>query len=335
MLNGRTKTKLLLCSSVSLCLAAGIAVPISAFAQQNEPQPNWTAPLNTLNDVQKTYAGVQGMVSEMHQYGLAPREKAAQALQQIRSDVLQVRESDKVPQDLLHTTLIAIDEAQTALSTDNAQTIAWSLQTVGVEVQDLRSKLTGQKPPAETASQERPTVTPGVGTRAPDQASTAAVPEQKQPRVAEAEHTTGVTPQTPQGPNSNVQKRVNDERGQSGPMQQAAPEQPMQQSAQAKQPAQPTPQQSAAQNAVANMKHDAIVGKYLYDKSGNDVAQIQDVKTTPDGKIQSVEIDVGGFLGIGSRRIAVPVNQLQLKGSHIESTSMTAEQIRNLPDIAQ
>ena len=255
MLNGRAKTKLLLCSSASLCLiAAGIAAPTRAFAQQNEPQPNWTAPLNTLNDAQKTYAAVQGMVSEMHQYGLAPRERATEALRQIRSDVLQVRSSDKVPQDLLHTTLIAIDEAQTALGTDSAQTIAWSLQTVGLEMQDLQAKLTGQQPPAETASQERPTMVPGVGTRAPDQASTAAAPEQKGPRVAEAEHTTGVTPQTPQGPNSNVEKRVREERGQSGPMQQASPDQPMQQSAQAQQPAhqpgQPAPQPANSQTPL-------------------------------------------------------------------------------------
>ncbi len=321
MLKGHAKAKFILCSSASFCLiAASIAAPFDSAAQQNDIQASLTAPLNNLNEVQKTYAKASGMVSEMHQYGLASREKAAQALQQIRAGVLQTRGSDKVPQDLLHSTLIAIDEAQTALLTDSAQTIAWSLQTVGLEAQDVQAKLTGQQPPAVTASQERPTVSPGVGTRAPDQASTAAAPEQKGPRVAEAEHTTGVTPQTPQGPNSNVETRVRNERGQSGPMQQ---------SAQAPQPAQPAPQQSA-QNAVANMKRDAFIGKYLYDKNGDSVAQIEDVKTSPDGKIQAAELDVGGFLGIGSRRISVPVDQLQMKGDRIELT-MTAEQIRNLP----
>ncbi len=331
MLKGHAKAKFILCSSASFCLiAASIAAPFDSAAQQNDIQASLTAPLNNLNEVQKTYANTSGMVSEMHQYGLASRAKAAQALEQIRSGVLQARNSDKVPQDLLHSTLIAINEAQTALETDSAQTIAWSLQTVGLEAQDVQAKLTGQQPPAVTASQERPTVTPGVGARAPDQASSAAAPEQKGLRVAEAEHTTGVTPQTPQGPNSNLDTRVKNERGQSGSMQQAAPEKPMQQSAQALQPAQPTPQQSAAQNAVANMKRDALVGKYLYDKNGNDVAQIQDVKTSPDGKIQAAEIDVGGFLGIGSTRISVPVDKLQMKGDRIKST-MTAEQIRNLP----
>jgi hypothetical protein len=104
--------------------------------------------------------------------------------------------------------------------------------------------------------------------------------------------------------------------------QQAAP--PAAQPGSAKQPAAP-------QNAVANLKRDDIVGNYLYDKNGDSVAKIQDVKTSPDGKIQAVGIDVGGFLGIGASRINVPADDLQRKGDRIESTSLTADQIRNLP----
>ena len=83
------------------------------------------------------------------------------------------------------------------------------------------------------------------------------------------------------------------------------------------------------------MKRDNVVGKWLYDKSGNAVAMIQDVKTSPDGKIQAAEIDLGGFLGIGARRIAVPADQLQKKGDRIEATSMTSDQISNLPHEAK
>ena len=273
------------------------------------------------------------MVSEMHQYGLASRAKAAQALAQIRSGVIQVRSSDKVPQDLLHSTLIAIDEAQTALTTDSAQTIAWSLQTVSQEVQAVQAKLTGQNLP-QSASAERP-INHGGGTQAPDQTSSAKAPEQPESRVAEAERKTGLVPQTEQGLNSNVEKRVRDERGQSGPMQQATPERPMDKTAQA--PAQPAQQpaglanQPAQRNTLASLKRDDIVGKWLADKNGNDVARIADVKMSSDGRIQAAEIDVGGFLGIGSRRVAVPVDELQLKGDRIEATSMTADQIRNQP----
>ena len=228
--------------------------------------------------------------------------------------------SDRVPQDLLHNTITAIDEANAALTTDSAQAIAWSLQTVGEEVQAVQAKLTGQKPP-QTASAERP-VGHGGGTQAPEQTSTAKAPEQPEARVAEAEHKPGVTPQPEHGPNANTAKRVA-EGQQSGPTQQATPEQPMQKSAQAQQPAQPARQASA----LASMKRDDLVGKWLADKNGNDVARIADVKMSPDRKIQAAEIDVGGFLGIGSRRVAVPVDELHLKGDRIEATSMTADEI--------
>ena len=83
------------------------------------------------------------------------------------------------------------------------------------------------------------------------------------------------------------------------------------------------------------MKRDDIVGKWLADKNGNDVARIADVKISADGKIQAAEIDAGGFLGIGARRIAVHVDELELKGDRIEATSMTADEIRNQPHEAK
>ena len=83
------------------------------------------------------------------------------------------------------------------------------------------------------------------------------------------------------------------------------------------------------------MKRDDIVGKWLADKNGNDVARIADVRTSADGKIQAAEFDAGGFLGIGARRIAIPVNALELKGDRLQATSMTADQIRNQPHEAK
>ena len=345
MLKGQTKGRLLLWSSASFCLlAASVAAPAVSSAQQNDPnatalESNLAAPLNTLSDAQKKYSEVKGMVSEMPVSGLGTRERAAQALAQISSGLIQVRNSDKIPQDLLHNTLTAVEEAKTALTTDNAQTIAWSLQTVGQEVQAVQAKLTGQNPP-QTASAERPNGH-GGGTQAAAQTSPAKAPEQQQARVAEAEHNTGVVPQTQQAPNSNTTTRVREESQEPGPAKQATPEQPPQQTAQAQQPAQPAAQPGGAHqpspqdNAVANMKSDNLVGKWLYGRDGNSVASIQDVKTSPDGKIQAVEVDVGGFLGIGSRRVAVPVDSLQVKGDRIESTSMTSDQIQNLPHEAQ
>jgi sporulation protein YlmC with PRC-barrel domain len=92
--------------------------------------------------------------------------------------------------------------------------------------------------------------------------------------------------------------------------------------------AQPTPEQQAS---ISNRQRSDLVGKMLFDNAGVEVAKIQDVKTTGDGKIAAAEIDVGGFLGIGSRRIPVPADQLELKGDRVQAKSLSADQIKNLP----
>lgn len=314
----------LLRTSAGFCLlAVSLAAPSVSFA---ESPANWQSTvsslLGSLNEVQKTYAGVSGSVAQMPVSGLAPREKAAAALELIRANVAEAGRSGKVPQDLLQNTLIAIGEAQNALTSDNAQTIAWSLETVGQQVKAIDASFTGQPLP-EGARQERPTLA-GGGTKMPERSASAAAPEDQSARTV-AEQRTGMVPNTPQLPNSNTEERIAEARP-NAPVQ-AAPEQPLPQVAQ-------QGQRPAQADAVASLKQNDVVGKYLYDKDGNEVASIQAVKTSPDGKIEAMTIDVGGFLGIGARQVSVPVDQLRLNGSRIEASSLTASQIRSLPHSA-
>ena len=322
MLKGQ---RLLLRSSAGVCLLAmSLAAPSVSFAEGVE---NWQSTvsslLSSLNEVQKTYAGVSGTVAQMPVSGLAPREKAATALELIRANVLEAARSDKVPHDLSQNTLIAIDEAQNALRSDSAQTIAWSLETVSQEVKAIDASFTGQPQP-EGARQERPTLA-GGGTKTPERSTSAAAPEDQSART-EAEQRTGVVPNTPQGPNASTENRIAEAQP-NAPMQQRKPEEPL------PQVTQPSPRPAEA-NAVADLKPNDVVGKYLYDKDGNEVASIQSVNASPDGKIDSVTIDVGGFLGIGARQVSVPVTLLRLNGSRVEASSMTTSQIRSLPHSA-
>ncbi len=262
------------------------------------------------------------MVSAMPGGSLAPREKAAKALEEIRSRVLQVRNSDKVPGDLLNDTLVAIDEAQTALLTDGAQTIAYSLATVGQEIQAIEAKLSGNAP--QTAMQSAMAQQPAQAQ--PQYPAPQAAPEQRQ------------QPQQMAANEPNPQTAANEAKPQTAanePKPQMAANESKPQTEAAKPSAAEATQPNPAQNTIANRPRNDIVGKTLYDSAGNEVAKIQDVKTAPDGKIQAVEIDVGGFLGIGARRIPVPVDQLQLKGDRIQATSLTQDQIRNLPHEAK
>lgn len=134
--NAHARIKLM---GAGLCLiAAGTAAPAVSFAQQNNADPAFqtalAAPLSSLKEAQDTFAKEPGMVSAMPGGSFAPREKARAALGLVKANLLQVINSDKIPRDLAADSLNAIQDAEAALRTDGAQTIAYSLETVRQEI---------------------------------------------------------------------------------------------------------------------------------------------------------------------------------------------------------
>jgi hypothetical protein len=279
--------------------------------------------------VQSGYAKILGMVSDMPDYGIPLRLKAARALEDIKSEVLHVRLTRNLPDADVQWPLAAIREAQIALQTDGAQTIAYSLQTVGQEIQELAKKLSpdGAQPNLQQAS-----ATPVEAEQ--KQSSTQPTPEEKPQHAASEPQPQGLMQQPTAAQPAPQQVAANEPKQQPQAQQQPAqPQAQPPQAAQANPPAATPP--SPPQNSVAALRRSDIVGKDLYDRSGNEVAKIQDVRTSADGKIAAVELDMGGFLGIGARRIAVPVDKLELKDGRIQSNSLSADQIRELPHVAQ
>ena len=56
---------------------------------------------------------------------------------------------------------------------------------------------------------------------------------------------------------------------------------------------------------------DQALGQDIYGPNGQDVAEIEDVLIDDGGKVAAVILDVGGFLGLGERQVAVPLNMLR------------------------
>jgi sporulation protein YlmC with PRC-barrel domain len=54
----------------------------------------------------------------------------------------------------------------------------------------------------------------------------------------------------------------------------------------------------------------AILGKSVRSNAGEDMGRIVDIIVSRDGQIHAAIIDFGGFLGIGTRKIAVDWNAL-------------------------
>jgi len=82
---------------------------------------------------------------------------------------------------------------------------------------------------------------------------------------------------------------------------------------------------------TADIRADNLDGTAVYGANDERVGEIGDVVLTTDGKVDAVIIDVGGFLGIGEKEVAVGMDKLQFMtdgdNNHYLYTNFTKEQL--------
>lgn len=82
-----------------------------------------------------------------------------------------------------------------------------------------------------------------------------------------------------------------------------------------------------------------LIGADVHDLNNEDIGDIEDIILTAQGEVGSVIIDVGGFLGIGARTVALAFDDLQISRDEGGLTSsfnvwvnLTEEQLENMPE---
>ncbi len=63
---------------------------------------------------------------------------------------------------------------------------------------------------------------------------------------------------------------------------------------------------------VEDLTAEDLTGARVYGPSDEDVGEISKLLITDDGKLDRAVIDVGGFLGMGERPVAVTLDELQI-----------------------
>jgi PRC-barrel domain/Cysteine rich repeat len=76
----------------------------------------------------------------------------------------------------------------------------------------------------------------------------------------------------------------------------------------------------------------AIRGMPVFSADGRNLGPVVEVVTTADGKLQSVQVDVGGFLGIGGRKVTIDSESIELLADRI-NVRLTGDQVRSLPEM--
>ena len=78
-----------------------------------------------------------------------------------------------------------------------------------------------------------------------------------------------------------------------------------------------------------------IVGSKVYNDANENIGSVEDIVIKPDGSMDEVVLSVGGFLGVGSKYVAVPFTDLKVTrdGSSLKiMTSGTKDSLKALPD---
>lgn len=93
---------------------------------------------------------------------------------------------------------------------------------------------------------------------------------------------------------------------------------------------------SLQQAAPDQIRAENLTGTSVYGANEEDIGEIGDVVLTPEGEVDAVIIDVGGFLGIGEKEVAVGIDNLSFmtdeNGDLYLYTEFTQEELEAQPE---
>ena len=74
-----------------------------------------------------------------------------------------------------------------------------------------------------------------------------------------------------------------------------------------------------------------ILGKSVYNDKNDKVGDVDDLIIAPDSSASYAIIGVGGFLGLGERQVAIPVNRLKHSEGRIVLPGATKDALQAMP----
>jgi hypothetical protein len=96
----------------------------------------------------------------------------------------------------------------------------------------------------------------------------------------------------------------------------------------------PSPKTGTPAVVVDNQEIQGVLGKSVRSSAGEDMGRIVDVLINLAGQVRGVVIDFGGFLGVGSRKVAVDWSMLRFPSDKPDqiTVELTRDQVRLAPE---
>jgi hypothetical protein len=337
-------------SAIALCIAA----PVSAQTTKS-PAPTTTQPGMTQGSQQGSRQDLQQSIRALEQardqFSAAKQGQTNSAQTQAQQALRQVETKlNAMHQDRTAQASKSIDAAQAALQKPqpNASEVTPALDRVIADVRMLHQQMGQADQPAQkqaarstdvqveqksaqvTVQQPAPQVT--VKQPAPQvtvqQPQPKVMVEQPKPDVTVDQAKPKVMVQQQGQPQVTVQKQ-----GEPQVRVKEGDQQAQNTTTPADRATQPN-QKSTDQSGLASMGRQ-LVGKNLYGANNRNMGEVENVVMGANGQVESVLVDVGGFLGLGARRVAIPISRINLGEGDRLTTTMTEAQAKDLPEYTQ
>ena len=78
------------------------------------------------------------------------------------------------------------------------------------------------------------------------------------------------------------------------------------------------------------MRVSELVGKSVYNSAGERVGEIDEVVVNRNSRATAAVVGVGGFLGMGEKKVVVPFDSMRMQGDRIVAPSLTKDSVNSM-----
>jgi hypothetical protein len=75
----------------------------------------------------------------------------------------------------------------------------------------------------------------------------------------------------------------------------------------------------------------SVLGKAVYNDDNAKIGTVRDLIVAPDGSVSAAIVSAGGFLGVGSHDVAVPIASLDVRQGNLYLPGATKEALKATP----
>lgn len=100
-------------------------------------------------------------------------------------------------------------------------------------------------------------------------------------------------------------------------------------------PARSNSMTSNPSTGTAEVKGNKLIGADVKSANNEKIGDVSEVLVSTDGKISAIIVSVGGFLGVGDRKVALPWEQLRFSSEGndlVMMASATKESLKEMPE---